>query len=234
MKTLTIAIAATALISACGGGGSDPASAPVTSTQSFPLRSAYKALIASGMSKSFTISGTCAGTGSRASSAAATPATFEGVQGLSATTTIAFNFSNCMPATFETSVTAYFGPSYDPLGISGIGTDTKYGVYLTPLTIPETTTVSGATGTGMLGTQTLYTNSSKSLSAGVVQQSYIMEADTADTAIVNLIFRSYDASSVLTSTEQTRYRITTSGTLTPVSTDIQYSNGNTTHLVLTY
>jgi hypothetical protein len=64
--------------------------------------------------------------------------------------------------------------------------------------------------------------------------SYVVEADTSTTAIVNLIAKSYNAAGTLIATEQDRYRITSTGALTPTSIDIQAANGSTTHLVFTF
>jgi 5-enolpyruvylshikimate-3-phosphate synthase len=86
--------------------------------------------------------------------------------------------------------------------------------------------------TGILGTETLYTNSTKTVRNGTVTTSYVVEPDTSSTAIINLIGRIYNASGTLTQTEQDRYRINATGNLTPVSANIQYSN--TTNLVLTF
>ncbi len=64
--------------------------------------------------------------------------------------------------------------------------------------------------------------------------SYVVEADTATTAIINLVTTVYSATGTLTGTEQDRYRITSTGALTPVTTDIQYAGASLMHLVLTY
>lgn len=88
--------------------------------------------------------------------------------------------------------------------------------------------------TGTIGTQTLYTNSTKTVGNGTSVVSYVVEADTATTAIINLIDRSYNAGGTLIATEQDRYRIDAVGTLTPVSADIQYSYTSTTHLVFAF
>lgn len=222
----------TTFLAACGGGGGDTVAAatgPITSTASFPMQSSYRALVASGYTKSFTISGSCAGSGNKSSSPAATPATFEGVAGLSATATFTINFTNCTPASTAVTSTAYFDTNYDPRGINSVGVN--YGVYLQPLTIPTSVTVGG---TGILGTQTLYTNSTKATPNGRIDLSYVVEADAASSAIVNLIAKIYNAAGILTATEQDRYRITATGALTPTSIDIQYANGSTTHLLLTF
>lgn len=227
---LTVALS-TAFLTACGGGGggeAPAAAAPVPSTVSFPLQSAFRALVASGYSKPFTISGTCAGTGNVTYAPATTAVTFEGVSGFSAAATYTYNYTNCTPASSASTKTNYFDTNYIPRGYS---TGSSYGVYLTPLTIPATVTVGG---TGVLGSLTEYTNSTKSTLSGRMDVSYVVEADTATTAIVNVIVKSYNVSGTLTSTEQDRYRITTSGTMTLTSFDLQYANGSTAHLVGTF
>lgn len=229
---LALAVTSTFLAACGGGGGGDTvatATSPIVSTASFPMQSSYRALVASGYTKSFTISGTCSGSGNKSSSPAATPATFEGVAGLSATATFTINFTNCTPASTAVTSTAYFDTNYDPRGINSTGVN--YGVYLQPLVIPMTVTVGG---TGILGTQTLYTSSTKVTPNGRIDLSYVVEADTASSAIVNLIAKMYNSAGTLTATEQDRYRITSSGALTPTSIDIQYANGSTNHLVLTF
>jgi hypothetical protein len=97
--------------------------------------------------------------------------------------------------------------------------------------IPSSVTV-GATG--ILGTQTLYTNSTKTTGEGTIAVSYVVEADTASTAIVNVIAKIYNIAGTLTATEQDRYRITSTGALTPTSVDIQYANGSTNRVIFTY
>ena len=231
MKFLAIALSALTLV-ACGGGGgggTPAATGPVASTQSFPLQSGYRAILASGLSKSFTISGTCTGSGSKSSSPATTASTFEGVTGFSATSTLTLTYTNCTPASTAVTSTSYFDTNYNPLGVNSVGVN--YGVYTTPFVVPTSVTVGG---TGTLGTESLYTNSTKSVSNGYVAQSYVVEADTSTTAVVNLLARIYNASGTLTVTEQDRYRITSTGALTPVSIDLQYANGSTNHLVFTF
>lgn len=232
LKTILAMAMSTTFLAACGGGGGDTGAAatgPIASTASFPMQSSYRALVASGYTKSFTISGSCSGSGTKSSSAAATPATFEGVAGLSATATITINFSNCTPASTAVTTTAYFDTNYDPRGLNSVGVN--YGVYLQPLVIPTTVSVGG---TGILGTETLYTSSTKATPNGRIDLSYVIEADTSSSAIVNLIAKIYNAAGTLTATEQDRYRITPAGVLTPTSVDIQYANGSTNHLVFAF
>lgn len=197
---------------------------------SFPLQSAYKAILANGIARSFTISGTCSGTGSKTSAPATTAATFEGVAGFSAVGTLTMSLSApCTPSSIAQTFTGYFDNNYVPLGMNSVGVN--YGVYLTPPTIPTSVTVGG---TGIVGTETLYTDSTKATGNGRIDQSYVIEADTSTTAIVNMIGKIYNAAGTLTATEQDRFRIAATGALTPVSVDIQYANGSTVHLLLTY
>lgn len=102
-------------------------------------------------------------------------------------------------------------------------------MYQTPPVLPVAAKVGDA---GILGSMAIYTSSNKSTSAGRLDGSYVIEPDTATTAIGNLIGKTYNTSNVLTSTEQDRYRIATDGSLTLISIDIQYANGSTTHLLL--
>lgn len=219
-----------ALVSACGGGGGGGATAPagpVASTLSFPLQTGFKSLIANGYTKSFNVSGTCNGSGTETRAPASTGTTFEGVTALSSVVTITGSFTNCTPSSFASSGTTYVDTNYNLLGY--VGAD--YDVWPTSPTVPMFVSV-GATA--IAGTENFYTSSAKTTPAGWMDASFVIEADTASTAIVNLISKSYDASGVLTSTEQARYRMTSTGALTPISDDIQYANGSTTHLILTY
>jgi hypothetical protein len=228
---LGLALAASVL-TGCGGGGgggTPAATGPVSSTLAFPLQSAYRVLTANGMSKSFTISGSCSGSGTKTTSPANTATTFEGAFAFSAASTFTLSFTNCTPASIASTSTSYADTNYDPRGFNSVGVN--YGVFLTPLVIPTTVIVGG---TAVLGTETLYTDSTKVTSNGRNDVSYVVEADTSTTAIINVISKSYNASGTLTSTEQDRYRINATGTLTPTVFDIQYTNGSTIHLVLTF
>lgn len=217
-------------LSGCGGGGGSSApSGPVTSTSSFPVKSAFTSLVANGASKTITISGDCSGTGSKTAAAATTSATFEGVAGFSAVGTLTTSSSAPCATSSATSFTSYYDTNYIPLGFNSVGVN--YGVYLTPPVFPTSVMVGN---TGIIGTVTLYTDSTKTVGNGRENLSYVIEPDTASTAIVNIIAKLYNASSVLIATEQDRHRVATTGPLVPLSADIQYANTSTLHLVFTY
>jgi len=223
---LLLTIACTAALAACGGGGSDDTAA--SSTTSFPLHAAYTDRVSKGLAANFTVSGTCAGTATMNDSATSA-STFEGKNALASTETLTVSLTNCTPTSFGTTSTTYFDSSYLPLG--EVTTGAEYGVFLTP---PTPLPVSVKVGdTGSFGTLAQYTSSSKTTVSGTSVVSYVIEADTASTAVVNLIVRAYDASNVLSTTQQTRYRIDSSGVLTILSVDAQANAGSATHLVFT-
>ena len=216
------------LLSACGGGGGGGgASGPVTSTNTFDVRAGWSRLIANGFSKTFVISGTCSGTDSLTVGPANTSTTFEGGPALSSNYVDNTTFTNCTPASSIGTATNYYDSNHIPLGSSILGG--KYEVWTTAPTIPVTARVGDV---GIFGTLNKYNDSTKAVSAGRQDNSYVIEADTATSAIANFISKNYNTSNVLTSTEQDRYRIAADGSMTLISIDIQYANGSTTHLVM--
>jgi hypothetical protein len=224
------------LLTGCGGGGGTPAATgPVVSTLTFPLRAASNAITANGESVTLTAIGTsatqitdglCSGTLTGTSGPANSATTFEGLPALSSVVVSTLSFSNCTPASTSTTYTDYYDSNYLPLGTNVSGG--SYTVWLTPPTIPASATV-GATA--IIGTETYYTNSTKSILDGRRDVSMVVEADTANTAVVNAISKRYNQSNQLLYTSQTRRRIDTLGATTYVSSDIQYATTSTLHLV---
>ena len=217
----------TLTISACGGGGSSTASGPVASTNTFNVRSGYTRLSASGFSKTLAISGTCTGTLTITDAPATTSATFESQSALSGSSVMSATLNGCTPASSISTETRYFDSNYAPLGYSVVGGD--YGVWASPAVLPTSAKVGDV---AIVGTINKFSNSSRTTSTGRQEISYVIEADTATTAIANLISKSYNSSNTLTSTEQDRYRVAADGSLTLISMDIQYANGSTTHLLM--
>lgn len=225
MKALKYALAATSfgLLAACGGGGGGGGSGvagPVASTNTFDVLSGWRRLVSAGWTKTFSVSGTCSGSFTITSGAVSTPATFEGVTALSGTDVSSFSWTGCTPASGSTTSVDYYDSNYVPKGRIVQGVD--YGVWLTPQTLPSNARVGDVS---IIGTLTLYTNSSKTTPAGREDSTLVIEADSATTAIANLISKSYDAAGNLEYTQQNRYRIAADGSLTPISFDVQYANG---------
>ena len=209
-----------------GGGGATTASAPVASTNAFNIKSGYVTLESNGYTKTFAISGTCAGTLTITSGAINTATTFEGVSAISGTRQTSLNLTNCTPSSISDTTIRYFDSNYMPLGSSVQG-----GEYIVYAGTPNVSTAARVGDVVVVGSANSYTDSTKTTSAGRTDYTYVMEPETATTAILNLIGKNYNASNVLTSTEQDRYRVAANGALTPISLDIQYSNGSTTHLI---
>jgi outer membrane protein assembly factor BamB len=227
IKLVFVGCLVAVVLASCGGGGSGGGTGPVTSTLQFPLKSGMAASDQQSGSRDFSVSGTCSGTANITSSAPV-PATFETVTGVSVQSTVSMNLPNCNPSYLYGNVTDYYDSNYNPLGT--IDSSGNYGVYTTPPAIPVSVKVGDA---GTIGTKKYFTDNTKIFLVSRDEISYVIEPDTANTAIVNMIDKSYDPSGMLTSTEQDRSRIKADGTMYPVSADLQYANGSTTHLVLT-
>ena len=224
--SIVIATATLSLLSGCGGGGGDGGSTTVTTN--FPLQVGYKARIAAGATDNFTVSGTCAGSATF-TSGAATAASFQSVAGFSVVQTATVNVTNCIPSTNAVTGTGYYDANYSPLGSQILGTEfTKYAAL--PPAIPASVKVGD---TAAYATLNVYTDSTMATLTGQRFISYVIEGDGPNTAIANLIAKSYNNAGQLLFTQQSRFRIAADGTLTAVSIDIQYSTTSTTHLLYT-
>lgn len=223
MKSIKMiaALCMAASLAACGGGGGD-GDTQSTSSLTFNLESAYKALVASGQTVNFkiTASNSCTGTATITSSPANTSTTFEGQAAVASTTVYNFSYTNCTPATISETTVNYYSTNYLPLGSEDQGED--YTVVNGTINIPAAVRVGDA---GVLGSMTRYTDNTKSTVDGSIQLSYAVESDTSTTALVTVATKSYNASNVLEGTQLTKYRIDSSSKLTAQSITIQYANG---------
>jgi hypothetical protein len=115
--------------------------------------------------------------------------------------------------------------------MGSIGPGTEYAVFESaPTAIPTTARVGD---TAQVSALAVYSDSTKTTRTGRRVMSYAIEPDTATTALLNLITKSYNAAGELITTHQTRYRIAANGSLTLVSIDLQYSTISTMHLLMT-
>ena len=87
--------------------------------------------------------------------------------------------------------------------------------------------------TAQISVLNVYTDSTKSTLHSRHEMSYIIEQDTASTALFNLITKAYGAQNLLIATQQTRFRIASDGSLSLISIDLQYSAPSMMHLVMT-
>lgn len=219
-----VALATVAILAACGGGGggSSSGSSTVASTNPFNVQAGLATMVTGGFGKLFTVSGSCSGTFNLADTAATTSVTFESAAAFSAIETGTLTLSGCT-GSGTTTTTRYYSTTYTPVGTSSTG---SYGLVFVTTALP---TAGHVGDTGTYGHVNLYTDNTKATSAGNQILTYSINADTAATAILNLITKTYNTSAVLTSTEQDFYRISATGTITPISLDVLYSNG--THIV---
>jgi hypothetical protein len=225
LQVLLLSLSAS-LLAACGGGGSD-AGAPTAPVTTFPLLAGYTALTAAGGTNNYAITGSCNGSATVADSAAVA-STFEGVTGYSTTTTATINLTNCTPAASTSSGTTYYDGNYAPLGTLDSGGE--YGKVLSvPPPLPASVKVGDAS---VYATVTTYTDSTKTTVTGSRVLSYVIEADTSSTAIVNVISKDYDTANTLFFTQQSRYRMAADGKLTSTTIDAQY-NSSGAHLLFT-
>ena len=206
-----------------GGGGASSPSGPVASTSVFQIRAENANAYVQG-SYSFTISGTISGYalsgGGTITDGPVTSGTFEGVTALQQTSTVAGTvIANGNSIPLSSTSTSYIDSNYLPLG--GVGSE--YVVY-GAVNIPVTALVND---TGVAYTASRYTNSSKSTLVGTATVTYVLQPDTASTAIFVVTSVSKDTSGVITSTETSRTRITPTGGFTRLNSTAVYPNGNT-------
>ena len=223
---LLIALSSLMLITACGGGGGGGSvvTPVVASTNAFDINSGYRRLISTGFQKTFTVGGGCTGSLTITAAPATTTATFEGTNVLSGVSVSTLSLTNCTPASSSSTATRYYDTNYTPLGVS---TASEYTVQNGIPTLPISALVGGV---GIVGSANTYTDNTKATPTGRDDTSYVMEADTATTAILNLITKTYNSSGNLRLTQQNRYRVAADGSLTFLSFDMQYSLTSTLHL----
>ena len=228
-KVVGAAVLGAALLSACGGGGGDPApetsNPPVVAT--FALKAGYKARIVNGARDDFNVSVSCIGT-ARIVTTAAVPSTFERVAGVSSAQVSTLT---CPPAApISATGTTYYNANYVPIGLSVVGGEyIKFDETLPPPDLPDTVKVGDK---AVFATLIKYNDSSMVVKTGRQELSYEIKADTSTTAIANIITRSYDLVN-LQVTETVSYRIAEKGALTLTLFDVQFSNISNTHLVYT-
>ncbi len=229
IKTIA-AVSALALMTACGGGGGGGgAAAPVASTDTFPLTTILANSLQSS-SNTFTISGTSSGsviagsgTVTRGSLSAGT---FEGLAAQQRTTSVTGSFTvNGTSYALNNSAVDWFDSNNVPVGESG-GDD--YIVVTGTPTIPATVRVND---TGTLYTANRYSNSTKSVLRGTETVTYVVEADTATTALLTLITIERDNSNTTTTTSSSQVRITPAGALTRIK---ETTLDGSTSLIITY
>lgn len=218
-------------VSACGGGGGGgtTSTGPVASTETFQLRTAYVNYVTETRSLPFTVTGTTSGnsvTGSgTATQGALTSATFESQPAQQKTTTVTGSVTaNGVTIPLSSSSTTYVDSNYNPLGSSG----TDYAVVNSGASIPTTARVND---TGTWYSTIRYASSTKATQRGTGTVSYVLEPDTASTALLKIILTEKDNSNNETSRSTVTFRMTPAGALTRIS---ESSVQGSTAITLTY
>jgi hypothetical protein len=224
---LTVSLA----LSACGGGGGDNSASagPVTSSETFQLRTAYVNYVKETRSLPFTVTGTSSGTkftgSGTATQGALTSATFESQAAQQKTSTISGSITvNGVTQPISSSSTTYVDSNYNPLGSSG----SDYSVVTGSASIPNTARVND---TGTWYSTIRYASSTKAILRGTETVSYVLEPDTASTALLKIIISKKDTSNNLTSSTTVTFRIKPDGTLTRIS---ESNVEGSTSLILTF
>ena len=217
------------LLAACGGGGGGGSSGPVTSTETFQLQTAYVNFFNASNSLPYTISGTSSGyavTGSGTlTESSPVNGTFESVSALQKNSANTFTITaNGITASDASSSSSYVDSNYIPLGHSG----TEYTVITGNVVIPMTARIGDS---GTWSTENRYTNSSKTSLLGTTTTTYVLEPDTASTALLKIIDTEKNTSGTTTATTVETYRITPAGSITHVSATISKSP---TYLTFTF
>ncbi len=240
---------AVGLLAACsggGGGGGGVSSSgaattvpPVASTDTFPINTAIANLVVGGFQATVTISGnenglSVSGMGTYAWNPAWTPfsgTTFENAPAIDVANAVNLTLVVNGASTNISSITdQYFSANYLALGQADAYKNTYYVV--TSFTgWPLAAKVGDS---GPLGSVTVYADSTKATVTGHQQLSYTIEPDTADTAIFNLTTVESDTTGAVVLNQQDRYRVTTTGAVTFISSGgVVTDSTGTTNLLLT-
>jgi len=226
-KLLT-ATALFSLLSACGGGGG--VSGPVASSESFSLVKLWANMLTTPSTNKVTITGTTkdgAVTGSGTSTLSGLSAgTFESMPAQKQTQTMAISLViNGQTIPVNDKIDTWVDSNNTPKGESG----GDYYVVVTALgNLP---TAARINDTGNLFTANLYADSTKAVLRGTRTVSYLLEADTASTALASLIIEDKNTSKVTTSKSTQQLRITPTGTFTRIK---ETSVEGTTSILITY
>lgn len=208
---LRLALAfALAGLTACGGGGGT--SSTTSSSETFQLRAAFVNYFNDSHSYPFTVSGSIsdisvAGSGTT-TEGSQTASSFEGKAAQAKTSTMTATLTGggkSLP--LAGSNTTYIDSNYTLLGFAG---SAEYEV-ATAVALPLTARVNE---TGIWYNSIRYSNASKTRQVGTAIGSYVLEPDSASTALLKIIVKEKDTSDSVTSTSTLTFRITTAGGLT--------------------
>jgi hypothetical protein len=196
-----------------------------TAGPSYDLATAFKNQLLQGFSKTFNVTGDCKGTWS-GTDTPAMKTTWQGQSVYAVGTTNIFNVPNCSLGVSGThSSITYYDMNF--IEVAKFDSDGTYSEFVkTPR--PASVKVGDS---GTLGTWYHWSNNSKSQSWGTDVHTFVVEADTASTALLNVIDRTYTNINLLDITSQIRFKLNSNDTLEWYSVTIDFAN-NKGHLFL--
>ena len=216
MRTLKVlALVMSVALTACGGGGGGGSNGAATSTETFQVKAAYVNYLNKTGSFPFSVNGTSSGvtvTGN-GTLTLSTPSngSFESAPVLQKNSATTFTIiANGVSANDGSTSSTFVDSNYLPKGSSG----TEYSVVTSSIAIPLTARVGDS---GAWSTENRYTNSTKASLLGTTTTSYVLEADTAATALFKIISEEKNNAGTTTFTSIETYRITPAGVITMVS-----------------
>ena len=225
-----------------------PANTAVVSTNTYDFQTGWRAFLQSSYTKNLNVSGSCSGSLTYKHSPTSQPKEFyysdlsfphpygtaspgyvvSQVQQMEAT------LKGCSIVSLVSTNTAYFdGLTFAPFGYNG-GTAyngaTSYKAtfreFSNTVVLPSLVKVGD---NGIVGTSIIYgiSNFKKDgIQQGRYDVTYLVEPDTASTAIINITSKGYDANNVMTVIDQTRYLLDTSNKITLHSIEQQTYDGS--------
>lgn len=208
---LILATVSVALLTACGGGGGGGTAAPVASTQTFDLRAAYVSSFINTTTNTFTITGSQDGVSITGSGTETTgvlsSGTFEGSSAQQRTSTVTGTFiveGESFP--INVSSVSWVDSNYAPLGTDGHNGD-EYTVVVGTATNPTSVQVGSS---GQLYISNRFTSPAKTTPLGTVVSTYVVEPDTASTALVTFISTYKNTSNATEEIVSAQFRVNTS------------------------
>ena len=250
-------ISSVLVLTGCGGGGGGDAPnvqpVAVVSTNTFNFQSAWQKFYTTQYSKTLNVSGSCSGSLTYAHTAMGKPTAYDiadltlphpvvNVNPSYVVTNLVevkATLQGCSTTSSSTATTSFYDPTtFAPYGYIG-GTayngatswKNTFREFSSRVVLPSSIKVGDI---GVVGTVFTYETSNFKKNGspqGRTDVTYVVEADTATTALVNITSKVYDVNGKLTLVDQTRYQIDANNNLTLISIDQQYSDTLTLHLI---
>ena len=221
---LAIGAAVTATLVACGGGGDSGPAAPVASQNTYALKTLLANATNDRRTLSWTLTGTLSGvaaTGSgNVSQGALNPVVFEGKSALAKTITVTGTIAgNGTTIPLNSTSTSYLDSNYSPLGTLS----DEYRVVIGTPNIPESIKV-GDTGTVYQANR--YQSINKTVLLGTEAVSFVLEADTATTALLKIIAIGKDNSGKQTQSTSITFRVGTDNSISRIAETLVSATDN--------